>query len=568
MPDSFAKTRRRMEAHMLLQAAFVSTFFGVLGWTQGMPAFSILATTYTMLALGAVLRHLSPQHGAVWIGLSMTAQCAVFVAALHGWPWQADALAFFYVILASCAIMSSVPALLACGACIACYFVVGAAVRPELLSSSFDPTENWIRVFIHVVAVAMTTSHLARMARNRARMHEEGEAQRRHLADALEGAFDSRAEAERALARAEAEEDRASVARATAEAAATEARMEAKRARAAEDDAADARTRERAAAAAAEADQRAALDLLAGALEALARGDLDSSIDAQMPPGFERLADDYNAAVAALGTVVRSVADHMETIRSETDDLAVLSEEHSELQDRRIAATVEFARRLSLVRLGVIETVDVVRQSEGTAETMRREAEAGTEVMGRATEAIEMIESASAQVRTVTAVIEDIAFQTNLLALNAGVEAARAGAAGRGFAVVAAEVRALAQRSSDAAGEIDALLGRSEAHVRAGVALVRDSGQRLGTIATHVHATTARLGTIAEDVTGHAATLEKLGRWADTTTVEEVEANASRARSRSKAIAELQAGATAVSRALSRFVRERKAAVAGERDAA
>ena len=90
------------------------------------------------------------------------------------------------------------------------------------------------------------------------------------------------------------------------------------------------------------------------------------------------------------------------------------------------------------------------------------------------------IETSSRQIGQIIGVIDEIAFQTNLLALNAGVEAARAGDAGRGFAVVASEVRALAQRSAEAAKEIKGLITASTSQVSQGVELVGATGKALG----------------------------------------------------------------------------------------
>ena len=88
--------------------------------------------------------------------------------------------------------------------------------------------------------------------------------------------------------------------------------------------------------------------------------------------------------------------------------------------------------------------------------TAKSDAERGGTVVRQAIDAMNGIEKSSQQIGQIIGVIDEIAFQTNLLALNAGVEAARAGEAGRGFAVVASEVRALAQRSAEAAKEIKA----------------------------------------------------------------------------------------------------------------
>ncbi|HEY0043681.1 MAG TPA: methyl-accepting chemotaxis protein, partial [Allosphingosinicella sp.] len=110
------------------------------------------------------------------------------------------------------------------------------------------------------------------------------------------------------------------------------------------------------------------------------------------------------------------------------------------------------------------------------------DAQASSKVVGDAVAAMAEIEKSSQEITQIIAVIDKIAFQTNLLALNASVEAAHAGEAGRAFAVVANEVRALAQRSADAAQEIGALISNSSKQVENGVGLVGEAGKALGRI--------------------------------------------------------------------------------------
>jgi methyl-accepting chemotaxis protein len=105
--------------------------------------------------------------------------------------------------------------------------------------------------------------------------------------------------------------------------------------------------------------------------------------------------------------------------------------------------------------------------------------EEGNQVMQQALAAMRLIHDSGSKIGEIVALIDGIAFQTNLLALNAAVEAARAGEHGRGFAVVAGEVRALAQKSADAAKNIKTLIEDSVSQISHGTVLVEKTSSAL-----------------------------------------------------------------------------------------
>ena len=159
------------------------------------------------------------------------------------------------------------------------------------------------------------------------------------------------------------------------------------------------------------------------------------------------------------------------------------------------------------MKLCNVRTRDLVKLTLANA---RSEAEHSGEVVAKAVTAMQLIEASSQQISQIIGVIDEIAFQTNLLALNAGVEAARAGDAGRGFAVVASEVRALAQRSAEAAKEIKALISASTDQVAAGAKLVNETGDALGRIIARVNEVSAVVATIAQGAETQATGLRQI----------------------------------------------------------
>ncbi|MCD2173896.1 methyl-accepting chemotaxis protein [Rhizobium sp. C4] len=234
------------------------------------------------------------------------------------------------------------------------------------------------------------------------------------------------------------------------------------------------------------ADLTNVISQLGSGLKRLARFNIEATLDTPFKAEFETLRHDFNASLAAFQRVLENILDKSREIEGSAQTLGTSADQLARRTEQQAAALEETAAALEEI------TTNVRNASERTAATRSRTSEARSNVTSSAAivqnaiVAMARIEEASGQISQITSVIDEIAFQTNLLALNAGVEAARAGEAGKGFAVVAQEVRELAQRSARAAREIAELIDRSNREVAGGVGLVRQTGDALLTIESHI----------------------------------------------------------------------------------
>ncbi|MBA4795175.1 MAG: methyl-accepting chemotaxis protein [Phenylobacterium sp.] len=232
--------------------------------------------------------------------------------------------------------------------------------------------------------------------------------------------------------------------------------------------------------------QTAVVSALADGLSRLSHGDLTHRLDAAFSAEYEQLRADFNAAVAKLQGAMQVISANVGQITSGAEEIAGASDDLSRRTEQQAASLEETAAALDEITATVRKSAEGAKTARSAVLSAKSGAAEGGQVVQQAIAAMGAIEKSSAEIGQIIGVIDEIAFQTNLLALNAGVEAARAGEAGRGFAVVASEVRALAQRSAEAAKEIKTLISASSQQVGSGVELVGRSGEALQQIVVQV----------------------------------------------------------------------------------
>ncbi len=246
-------------------------------------------------------------------------------------------------------------------------------------------------------------------------------------------------------------------------------------------------------------------------LARLANGDLTSRVAVARNDELGRLAEATNTVSESLARLVGRVRDGALGVETASSQIAAGNADLSSRTERQAGAVEETAATMEELSSAVTANSQDSQQALAMAEQAQHLAESGGAAVQAVVGTMREIEASAARMAAITSTINGIAFQTNILALNAAVEAARAGEQGRGFAVVASEVRALANRSAEAAQEIAGLINASVGRVNAGTREVDEAGAMLQKMVVSANQLSEILGRISDASREQASGVSQTG---------------------------------------------------------
>ncbi len=248
------------------------------------------------------------------------------------------------------------------------------------------------------------------------------------------------------------------------------------------------------------------------AVERTSSGDLASGISSTSRDEIGGLVNAFGGMNAGLAQLVAQVRAGSETITDTSHGIAAGNADLSARTEAQASSLEQTASSMEELTSAVRQNSDNANEANRLVVSAAEIARKGGDAVGQVIERMSTIKASSSQIGDIIRVIDGIAFQTNLLALNAAVEAAHAGEHGRGFAVVAAEVRALAQRSADAAREIKQLIERSVEQIEDGNQLADAAGATMNEVVASVRQVAGIMNDITAASNEQSAGIEQVNQ--------------------------------------------------------
>ncbi|MFS2220908.1 methyl-accepting chemotaxis protein [Pantoea sp. B65] len=234
-----------------------------------------------------------------------------------------------------------------------------------------------------------------------------------------------------------------------------------------------------------------------GRIERIASGDLTTPIRQWGRNEIGTLSNNLQLMQQALLKTVGSVREGAVAIYQGSSEISAGNINLSSRTEQQAAALEQTAASMEQLTATVKQNTENAHHASQLAADASGKARQGGDIVTGVVSTMNNISNSSKKIAEITTVINSIAFQTNILALNAAVEAARAGEQGRGFAVVASEVRNLAQRSAQAAKEIDGLISESVSLIGRGSSQASQAGDTMHEIVDAVRRVTDIMAEIA-----------------------------------------------------------------------